>query len=78
MLYTQQGTQFGDKRNHAPESLRYSQHFETTESKEHARSFFDEHGITNGFSELGYDFSGHNGWRYRVDETTLDSYADSP
>ena len=24
MLYTQHGTQFGDRRNHAPESLRYS------------------------------------------------------
>ena len=57
LLYSQEGTQFGDRRNHAPESLRYSQHFETTESKEHVRSFFDEHGITNGFSELSLNWA---------------------
>ena len=77
MLYTQQGTQFGDRRNHAPESLRYSQHFETPESKAHVRSFLEMHGIPKRFSELGYDFDGYHGWLYKVDATTLDSYADS-
>lgn len=53
MLYTQEGTRFGDKHNHVPESMNDSQHFETTESKAQVRSFFEQKGFTRRFSELG-------------------------
>ena len=62
MLYTQEGSTFGDRRNPAPESMNYSQHFETPASKVHVKSFFEQNDITRRFSELGYEFDGHHGW----------------
>ena len=66
MLYTQEGSKFGDRRNPAPESMNYSQHFETPESITHVKSFFEQHDITRRFSELGYELDGHHGWFYNL------------
>ena len=76
-LYAEKGTQYHQRRNPAPESMRYRQQFETNDSKRAFLKFLDDNGITDSLAALGYKIHTCHGWLYTVSKEGLDACQDT-